>query len=122
MQTFRAEDGWPFPVYYGACGRIVAEEYVGRRLTTFYNEDFRVRALISHQLLKIAFQLTEASNFTLYLADVSADNFAVNEDENYAVKVVDLENVIIVDKSQFTHGEALLFCTFRFNNLSEVSF
>ncbi|CAG7731074.1 unnamed protein product [Allacma fusca] len=100
LQTFRAEDGWPFPVYYGACGRIVAEEYVGNRLTTFYKYDFHIRATIALELLEIAFKLSDNdTDFILYLADISPDNFAVNEDD-YKVKVIDLENIIIVDKTQ----------------------
>jgi len=32
LQAFPAANGWPFPEYIGACGRVVVEEYIGTTL------------------------------------------------------------------------------------------
>lgn len=39
------------------------------------------------------------TNFILYMADPSPDNFAVNEETN-TLKLIDLENIIVVDKEE----------------------
>jgi len=38
------EDGWPFPQYLGACGRIVLETFEGNPLLDFYNKPWKTRA------------------------------------------------------------------------------
>jgi hypothetical protein len=43
FQTFPASERWPFPEYFGACGRHVIVEHVGRMLQDFYNEPFSRR-------------------------------------------------------------------------------
>ncbi|XP_076245859.1 divergent protein kinase domain 2A [Calliopsis andreniformis] len=89
---------WPVPKYFGACGRIVIEEYVGLPLTAYYNESWLHRAKIVHSLLDAAYKFTYGSDeFGFYLTDISADNIAIDSD--YNAKFVDLENVIIVDKN-----------------------
>lgn len=37
LQMFPADKGWPFPAYFGACGRFVVEDYVGESLRYFHN-------------------------------------------------------------------------------------
>lgn len=74
------------------------EEYVGRSLSSYVDEPFKLRAYLALQLLKMANMFYEnPTKFILYLSDPQADNFAVTENTNI-VKLVDLENVIIVDK------------------------
>lgn len=76
------------------------EEYVGPRLTTFISEPFKIRVIIAKQLLEIANLFYDnGSNFILYMTDVSPDNFAV-DDQTYKVKLIDLENIIVVDKEE----------------------
>lgn len=98
LQILSAEKNWPVPKYFGACGRIVIEEYVGLPLTAYYNEPWLNRAKIASSLLNAAHMFTyRDENFSFYLTDISADNIAVDLNSN--VKFVDLENVIIVDKN-----------------------
>lgn len=102
-----AENGWPVPRYFGACGRIVIEEYVGLPLTAHYNDPWIIRAKISASLLEIAQLFTfKDINFSFYLTDLSPDNIAV--DNNYNVKIIDLENIIIVDRNTIEAGTLMV--------------
>ncbi|KAL4220702.1 Chromosome X 36 [Mactra antiquata] len=97
LQIFPASDGWPFPVYYGSCGMFVALSNSGKSIADFYNAEWTVRAGIAHQLMKMADMLTNnKAEFSLYLTDVDKDMFAV--DSNGVVRLVDLQNVLVVDK------------------------
>ncbi|XP_051171060.1 divergent protein kinase domain 2A isoform X1 [Leptopilina boulardi] len=97
LQILPARLGWPVPKYYGACGRLVIEEFVGPALSEFYNKHWIQRAEIASSLLNAAHTFTfQDENFTYYLTDVSFDNIAV--DSNNIAKFIDLENVIVVDK------------------------
>ncbi|XP_015429683.1 PREDICTED: deleted in autism protein 1 homolog, partial [Dufourea novaeangliae] len=98
LQILSANENWPVPKYLGACGRIIVEEYVGLPLTTYYNKPWLLRAKIVSSLLNAAQMFTyENNNFGFYLTDVSADNIAVDSNNN--AKFIDLENVIVVDKN-----------------------
>ena len=46
FQTFPAKEGWPFPEYYGACGRYIMVEHAGRSLEEFYDAPFEKRVNI----------------------------------------------------------------------------
>ncbi|CAG5118325.1 unnamed protein product [Candidula unifasciata] len=96
LQAFPKSEGWPFPEYLGSCGRAVVVENAGRLLADFVDTSFHIRAGIAYELLKIAEKLTTKSDFVLYLTDVSYENFAV--DSSGKVTVIDLENIIVVDK------------------------
>ncbi|CAM1330892.1 C3orf58 (predicted) [Pycnogonum litorale] len=97
VQTFKPENGWPFPRLYGLCGRIAVFEDCGSTLANFVSASWKTRVLLSYQLLRIADFLTNnPSNFSLYLTDVNLDNFAVSSKGH--VILIDVENVIIVDK------------------------
>ncbi|XP_022088058.1 deleted in autism protein 1-like [Acanthaster planci] len=94
---FPKSEGWPFPQYYGACGRLIVEEYVGKTLGSYFNADWSKRLDLAYQVMKIAEQLTNNElEYALYLTDVSFDNFAVNKDGR--VLIIDAENIIVVDK------------------------
>ncbi|XP_018398867.1 PREDICTED: deleted in autism protein 1 homolog [Cyphomyrmex costatus] len=98
LQVLSAENGWPVPRYFGACGRIIIEEYVGLPLSDYYDKSWIQRVKIASSLLNAAYLFTFKNNmFGFYLTDISADNIAV-DDENVA-KFIDLENIIIVDKN-----------------------
>ena len=67
-------------------------------LTAYYNEPWLRRAKLTSSLLDAAYKFTyKNENFGFYLTDVSADNVAVDSADN--IKFVDLENIIVVDKS-----------------------
>lgn len=102
IQAFPQTQGWPFPRYLGACGRIVAEQYLGKSLLEFYNSDWSTRLKLSLQLLELCEVLTVGRDgFSLYLTDFSADNLVVDSDGR--LYVVDVENAVIVDHHQVHH-------------------
>ncbi|KAK2147422.1 hypothetical protein LSH36_554g01032 [Paralvinella palmiformis] len=99
IQTFSQKQGFPFPQYLGACGRIVVEEYVGHSMRSYYDAPWKVRLKLAYQVMKLADRLTDNSmQFSLYWLDISYDNLAV--DKQGYVRIVDAENVIVVDKWQ----------------------
>ncbi|XP_035224093.1 divergent protein kinase domain 2A-like, partial [Stegodyphus dumicola] len=102
--AFSQTEGWPFPHYYGSCGRIIVEEYVGKTLAYFENSPWKQRIDIAYQLLQISQMLTENSlEFALYMTDVNMDNFAVRSDGT--VLLVDIENIVIVDRLMVQKGK-----------------
>lgn len=97
-QSFPSDEGWPFAKYLGACGRMVAVNYVGEELWSFFNAPWEKRVDLAKQLMDIAEQLTNNDfDFALYLLDVSFDNFAVGPRDGKVI-VVDAENVVVADK------------------------
>lgn len=92
---------FPFPKYYGACGRVVVQELAGSPLSRFYGNPWLERASLAVQLLQIANSMTE-HYIRIYLTDPSSDNFAVDSKGN--VKLVDLENIVLVDSQKGNLG------------------
>ena len=104
-QSFPSDEGWPFAKYLGACGRVVAVNYVGEELWNFYNAAWEKRVDLARQLMDIAEQLTNNDfDFALYLLDVSFDNFAVGPRDGKVI-VVDAENVLVADKRLIKQSE-----------------
>lgn len=104
-QSFPSDEGWPFAKYLGACGRVVAVNYVGEELWSFYNAPWEKRVDLARQLMDIAEQLTNNDfDFALYLLDVSFDNFAVGPRDGKVI-VVDAENVLVADKRLIKQSE-----------------
>jgi hypothetical protein len=98
-----SENNWPTPKYFGACGRLIIEEYIGLPLTEFVQNTWIQRAQIASSLLDAAYKFTfKNPDFAFYPTDVSMDNIAVN-DQNKAI-FVDLENIIIVNKYPMVAG------------------
>lgn len=63
-----------------------------------------MRAKIASSLLDAAYWFTyKSDDFGFYLTDISADNIAVDLNNN--AKFVDLENMIIVDKNVAPSGK-----------------
>ena len=105
FQSFPSDEGWPFAKYLGACGRVVAVNYVGEELWSFYNAPWEKRVDLARQLMDIAEQLTNNDfEFALYLLDVSFDNFAVGPRDGKVI-VVDAENVLVADKRLIKQSE-----------------
>ncbi|NWI29449.1 DIA1 protein, partial [Sula dactylatra] len=98
QQSFPSDEGWPFAKYLGACGRMVAVNYVGEELWSYFNAPWEKRVDLAWQLMEIAEQLTNNDfEFALYLLDVSFDNFAVGPRDGKVI-IVDAENVLVADK------------------------
>nr|CAD7588443.1 unnamed protein product [Timema genevievae] len=103
-QILPAEEDWPVPKYYGACGRVAVEEFAGTMLTAHHHSPWLSRADMARQLLIAAKQFTvRHPYFRFYLTDVSPDNIAV--DSSGRLRFVDLENVIVVDKNISNDGK-----------------
>ncbi|KAJ8681163.1 hypothetical protein QAD02_016950 [Eretmocerus hayati] len=97
LQILQADNNWPVPKYFGACGRTIVEEYVGLPLSSYLNEPWMRRAKIASSLLDAAYKFTFMDpKFSYYLTDISIDNIAVNNLDQAIF--VDLENIIIVDR------------------------
>lgn len=103
------------PKYFGACGRIIIEEYIGLSLSDCYDKSWIQKVKIASSLLNAAYMFTfKNKKFGFYLTDISADNIAVDH-ENVA-KFIDLENIIIVDKNIFQEGNKIFLVT----NIDEI--
>ena len=102
VTAFPYEEGWPFPKYFGACGRWSIFEYVGQSLTNYLNNskkttiNYVTKARLALQVLQLAFQMMH-NDPILYLTDWSLDNFAVSK--VLEVKLIDLENIVLVNRS-----------------------
>ena len=90
------QDTHYFPNIIGTCGRLDFEEFVGPTLREIKNEPWIFRASIARQLIEMV-QRFSTSKYRVYLTDVTADNFAI--DENKRIKIVDAEDLVMVDST-----------------------
>ncbi|XP_074112721.1 divergent protein kinase domain 2A isoform X2 [Cotesia typhae] len=98
LQILKADEGWPVAKFYGACGRLVVEEYAGLPLTVYYQEGWLWRAKIAIRLLESAHAFTFRSpEYSFYLTDLSSDNIVIDESDNPVF--IDLENIIILHRN-----------------------
>ncbi|XP_023227213.1 deleted in autism protein 1 homolog [Centruroides sculpturatus] len=96
LESFPQSEGWPFSQYWGACGRVVVEEFVGYSLHDYEDGTWDQRLHLAYQLLQIADLLTHNQlGFAMYMTDVNMDNFAVQPDGT--LFMIDVENIIFVD-------------------------
>ncbi|XP_031562143.1 divergent protein kinase domain 2A-like [Actinia tenebrosa] len=102
LQVFPKKDGWPFPTFYGACGRVIVVENVGKNLKSLDKKPWPVRAKIALNLIKLALKLGsgEVEDWVLYLGDPLAENFGVNEKGD--VVLLDMEHILVADRRQMT--------------------
>ncbi|XP_048580201.1 divergent protein kinase domain 2A isoform X2 [Nematostella vectensis] len=99
LQIFRQEEGWPFPRFYGVCGRIMVVEDSGPPISSFLEESWDVRAQIAVNLITLAHQLSSAlDDWALYIADPAPGNFGVSDSGK--VTLLDLEHLVVVDLSE----------------------
>ncbi|GAB6020173.1 hypothetical protein CHUAL_002895 [Chamberlinius hualienensis] len=112
------------PNLYGICGRVIVEEYVGPTLTEFYHSKWIIRLKLAASLIELANELSfhEPTGFAFYLTDVSFDNFAVSQEKNnYRVKLVDGESVVVVDLNSTENKSDELHVHNNNNNVVELS-
>jgi len=96
----RGSFSWPFPEYYGGCGRLAVFQYIGQPLDSYYNYPWLLRAHFALQLLKIAQNFSSnKEKIALYPTDWSANNFAVDWSSKQ-IYLVDMENIIIVNQTR----------------------
>jgi hypothetical protein len=106
LQLFPQEEGWPFPHYYGACGRVIIAENAGKPLKEYFNKGWEFRVWLAVQLLQIAFVLTSNNKgWTIYLTDIDPENFALSRDGQ--VFAIDVEHVVIIDTQEIKETENL---------------
>ena len=95
FKVFRSEKGWPFPKFYGACGRAIIMEDAGLPLDSFLSHPWLERAELALAVIKIAKQLTSNLDYWgLYLTEIALDNFAVS---NGIVRLEDASHILVVD-------------------------
>ena len=95
IKVFPSEKGWPFPKFYGACGRAIVIEDAGLPLDIFLSYPWIERAKLALGVIKIAKQLTNnLDHWGLYLTGVELDNFVVS---NGTVKLEDASHILVVD-------------------------
>lgn len=98
---YKAFDAQHFslPIYYGACGRLIAVEDCGQNLNEYEDYNWLSRARIARSIIDLALKFTSGDDdFRIYLTDVSPDNIVVNKTTLIA-KFVDFGNILIVRKS-----------------------
>lgn len=87
---------------------MVAVNYVGEELWSYFNAPWEKRVDLAWQLMEIAEQLTNNDfEFALYLLDVSFDNFAVGPRDGKVI-IVDAENVLVADKRLIRQSKCCL--------------
>lgn len=92
---FPASEGWPFPIFYGACGRTIVLEDTGLPLDSFLSAPWIERAKLGIEIIQITKYLTNnPAHWGLYLADFALDMFTV---ANGTVKLADANNILVVD-------------------------
>ncbi|XP_078576825.1 divergent protein kinase domain 2A-like [Branchiostoma floridae x Branchiostoma japonicum] len=95
--TTKSTTPWPFPKFYGACGRVIVVEHAGRTLDAFLDSPWNVRADIAVQLLQLVDTLRERDpDWVLLLTDISFENFAV--DSHGQLRLIDLDDVMVFDR------------------------
>ncbi|XP_074622656.1 divergent protein kinase domain 2A-like [Acropora palmata] len=95
FQVFPASEGWPFPIFYGACGRTIVLEDTGLPLDSFLSAPWIERAKLGLEIIQITKYLTNnPAHWGLYLADFALDMFTV---ANGTVKLADANNILVVD-------------------------
>lgn len=88
---------------------MVAVNYVGEELWSYFTAPWDKRVDLAWQLMEIAEQLTNNDfEFALYLLDVSFDNFAVGPRDGKVI-IVDAENVLVADKRLIKQSKLAYF-------------
>lgn len=90
----------PMPSLLGACGRSIILEGGLKPLKSFLTESFDVRAGLAVQVLQLVedFEEEDPQWYFLYLG-FTLDGIAVTKEGE--VVVIDLDNIVILDKSSF---------------------
>ena len=102
--AFPPEKQFPFPEYHGACGRLAVFSDAGQSLSQMtISSSWALRAAISWDLLQLTDSLSRTSNnLALYPTDWDPGHINV-ERESGIVRLVDLENIVIVNLSKVNH-------------------
>ncbi|XP_036401439.1 divergent protein kinase domain 2B [Megalops cyprinoides] len=96
LQMFPGTEGWPFPRYYGSCGRVMVWAST-RPIRSLYGSPLETRADLAYQLLHVTQGLGSNSlRFRLYYTRVTEDMFATFEDGK--LFIVDASTIGIIDQ------------------------
>jgi len=101
-----ADKQLPITDYLGACGRMAVFTDAGtslRKLSVL--SPWRVRSSISYELLMMIKEFSVSNHLTLYPTDWDPNHFCVDKSTG-SVKLVDLENIVIVNTSIIQHSSS----------------
>ncbi|KAJ8407297.1 hypothetical protein AAFF_G00278710 [Aldrovandia affinis] len=105
LQMFPGTEGWPFPRYYGSCGRMMVWTST-RPIRSAYGSSLETRADMAYQLLHVTLGLSANSlRFSLYYTSVTEDMFATLEDGK--LFIVDASTIGIIDQLEGTLAASL---------------
>ncbi|XP_007442335.1 deleted in autism-related protein 1-like [Python bivittatus] len=97
-QIFPGAEGWPFPKYFGSCGRLIVTAST-RPLKEFYGSSSDVTADLALQLLAIIdFMMNNDLNYFFYFTHVDADTFGVFN--NGQLFIQDASMLGVIDKQE----------------------
>ncbi|KAJ1119125.1 hypothetical protein NDU88_007311 [Pleurodeles waltl] len=86
LQIFPGSEGWPFPKYLGACGRLIVSTST-IPLKEFYNSTAEVAADLGYQLLRIIKSMrSNDMNYLFYFTHIEKDTFGVFSDGRLFIK------------------------------------
>uniref|UniRef100_A0A668AXX4 Divergent protein kinase domain 2B n=2 Tax=Myripristis murdjan TaxID=586833 RepID=A0A668AXX4_9TELE len=98
LQMFPGAEGWPFPRYHGACGRLMVWTS-SRPLSALYGASMEQRADAVYQLIQLSQGLDSNSlGFRLYYTQLGEDMFGLLEDGRLIIS--DASTIGVIDLVQ----------------------
>uniref|UniRef100_UPI003AAEB05D divergent protein kinase domain 2B n=1 Tax=Centroberyx gerrardi TaxID=166262 RepID=UPI003AAEB05D len=98
LQMFPSTEGWPFPRYHGACGRLMVSTS-SRPLSGLYGASVEQRADAAYQLIQLSQGLDSNSlGFRLYYTRLDEDMFGLLEDGRLLIS--DASTIGVIDLVQ----------------------
>ncbi|XP_078661008.1 divergent protein kinase domain 2A-like [Branchiostoma floridae x Branchiostoma belcheri] len=96
FQVFHYNQGWPFPSFLGACGRMAVFEHSGSPLRYYYEDTWETRMKLTLKVLELVDKLTNNDQgWVIMPTDLGYDNIVVNSE--WELYVIDVEDVVILD-------------------------
>ncbi|KAM8977137.1 divergent protein kinase domain 2B [Pelodytes ibericus] len=98
LQIFPGAEGWPFPKYFGSCGRLFVSTST-KPLTAYNNSTPEVAADLTYQLLQIIHHLSNNDlNYFFYFTHLDMTTFGTFSDGRLFIR--DASKLGIIDKQQ----------------------
>ncbi|XP_039265307.2 divergent protein kinase domain 2A-like [Styela clava] len=97
QDAFPSNEGWPFGLTYGTCGRIAIHAEMGTMtLAEAHNLPWKLRLDLAAQLMEMALQLLHSDDKYLFLIDkLSLNDFVISREGK--LKIVNSDDVTVID-------------------------